>query len=367
MKKKYKENSVDASFAGQKGFSLIEMVVAMTIFIIIIGSIYGMLQLGRFDRNRASRRTDLLKNARAAIHLIGRDALNAGFQFHQRGAGVPDDFVANVLGIPADPNTRRDILPAIVAGNNINPSDLQNENDTDIISFCYRETNFFGGNTVEIKDSLNAAGTPPEVTTLKTKNGQANQVKPFDLLLLENGGSQVLIMPTANVDGNNFQVAPGDPLGLNENYNGDETNSTILRKCTLARTENCIEYPINAKKIHWVSYKLKADGTLIRKIYGNNTGRLSDEQIQEQPIAYNIQDMQFKYVLANGTVSENPAAGADGIAGTEDDTPEDLNLIRQVTVTFKVQATERDEQTGKYDIITLTSTYSTRNLEYDAG
>jgi prepilin-type N-terminal cleavage/methylation domain-containing protein len=367
MKDKDKQNSGGAFFNNEKGFSLVEMAVAMTVFVIVIASIYGMLALGRFDRNRASRRSDIMKNARAAIHLIGRDTLNAGFQFHQRGAGVPDDFVANVLGIPADPDTERDILPAIVAGNNINANDLQNNNNTDIISFCYRDTDFFGGDTVELRNSYNASGTPPEVTTLRTKNGHANQVSPFDLLLLENGGSQVLFMPTANVDGNDFEVAPGDPLGLNENYNGSLTNSTILRKCTDTRTENCIEYPANAKKINWISYELKADGTLVRKIYGNNTGQPSDEQVREQPIAYNISDMQFKYVLENGTVSENPAAGVDGIAGTDDDTPENLNLIRQVTVTFKVMATERDEQTGRYDTVTLTSTFSTRNLEYDAG
>ncbi len=102
-------------------------------------------------------------------------------------------------------------------------------------------------------------------------------------------------------------------------------------------------------------------------IYGNNTGKLADEQIQEQPIAYNISDMQFKYVLKDGSVSESPAAGPDGIDGTDDDTPEKLNDIRQVTVTFKVMSTERDEQTGKFDVITLTGTFSTRNLEYYAG
>ena len=43
---------------------------------IIVGTIYGLLQIGLIDRNRASRRSDVLKNARAAMHLISRDALN---------------------------------------------------------------------------------------------------------------------------------------------------------------------------------------------------------------------------------------------------------------------------------------------------
>jgi hypothetical protein len=91
------------------------------------------------------------------------------------------------------------------------------------------------------------------------------------------------------------------------------------------------------------------------------------EQIQEFPLAYNVENMQIRYVLENGTVTENPSVGDDGIIGTDDDRPEDFNLIRQITVTLTVQAFEADEQTLKLDKITISSTFSARNLEYDAG
>ena len=45
----------------QRGFSLIEMLVAMVIFLIITSAIYGLLAMGRTSRNRSSRRTDVLK------------------------------------------------------------------------------------------------------------------------------------------------------------------------------------------------------------------------------------------------------------------------------------------------------------------
>ena len=102
-------------------------------------------------------------------------------------------------------------------------------------------------------------------------------------------------------------------------------------------------------------------------IFGNNTGNPSDQQIQEQPLAYNVQDLQLRYVLNDGRVTDNPAAGVDDIVGTADDNPNDVNLITQITVTVKVAANENDEQTGKPAVITLNATFSTRNLQYDIG
>src|SRR3982751_3411506 len=86
----------------QSGFSLLELLIAMVIFMIVTGSIYGLLSLGRYDRNRSSRRTDVLKNARVAVHMIGRDVLNAGLGYHRRGAMAPDNFNSSKLGVTAD-------------------------------------------------------------------------------------------------------------------------------------------------------------------------------------------------------------------------------------------------------------------------
>ncbi len=79
---KMNANELDFSRKSERGFTLLEMLVAMVVFLIVTGSIYGLLQVGRIDRNRAGRRSDIMKDARAAIHLIGRDALNAGLSYH---------------------------------------------------------------------------------------------------------------------------------------------------------------------------------------------------------------------------------------------------------------------------------------------
>lgn len=363
-----KENFAKNSNTAQQGFSLLEMMVAVTIFLIVTGSVFGLLQIGRVDRNRSSRRSDMLKNARTAIHLIGRDVLNAGMSFHQRGAIVPDNFLSTRLGVPVDADTSRDILTSVVAGNNLFTNALNPDTTvrTDLISFSYRDMGFNTGNIVSLT-GVSAPGGSPQIARLATQNGQAAAASQYDLYLVESDSSQVAVMASTIPGTSQIDIAPGDPLAVNQPFNGIGVNGSLLKKCTAIVTTDCTTYLASVKKFSWVAYKVKDDGTLVRMIFGNNTGQPSGEQIREQPLAYNVQNLQFKYVLADGTVTENPSAGTDGIVGTADDDAEDFNLIRQVTIMLQVQSTEVDEQTRQPAVITLNATFSLRNMEYDAG
>lgn len=354
--------------SSEGGFSLLELLVSMAIFLIVISSIYGLLQIGMIDKNRSSRNADILKNARAAMHLIGRDALNAGLSYNKSGATVPDGFIATRLGLPADTDTERDILTGVIGGNDLFNNILQDDatKKTDLIAFAYRDVTFKNGNVVSLN---NAAAHPTSASTvrLQTKPNDAINSSQYDLYLLESDSSQVAIMATTIPGASAIDIAPGDPLGLNQALDATGVDASLLNKCTAVIVENCTTYVASLKRFFWVAYKVKSDGTLVRILYGNNTGGAAAAQIQEMPIAYNVQDLQFRYVLEDGTVTENPSAGVDGVAGTADDVPENYNLVRQIIVTIKVQATENDEQMNQLDTITLTSTFSTRNLEYDAG
>ena len=351
------------------GFTIVEMIVAMVVFTIIVGTIYGLLQIGLIDRNRASRRSDVLKNARAAMHLISRDALNAGLSYNKNGATVPDNFIATRLGLPADADTDRDILTSVLGGNNLFFDILNADTNvrTDLISFSYRDGDFNAGNVISLNNA-SAPGGAPATVRLQTAANDAQNAKVNDLYLVESDSTQVAVMATGVPSTSGIDIAPGDPLGINQALNGTGTSVSLLQKCTATVTENCTTYVASVKRFFWVAYKVKSDGTLVRMVFGNNTGAtLPADQIQEQPIAYNVEDFQIRYVLENGSTTDDPGAGTDGIAGNADDRPSDFNLVRQITVTIKVQATENDEQLKKPESITLTGTFGTRNLEYDAG
>lgn len=373
MKNNSRKNS-DVKFSGSKksqlGFSMIEVVVAMVLFLIVTGSVFGLLRVGRFDRNRSSDRADIMKNARAAIHIIGADALNAGLGYHRTGAKVPNDFIAARLGIKPDITSNRDTLTAVIAGNNIFTNNIQEDPSikTDTVAFAYRDLDFNPGGTLNSGQPISLVRATGAVTpTVQTVAGQAVAAQNYDLYLIEADNSQLAVMANLTVDNNNINFAPGDPLGLNQAMNGGGSNRSLLKKCTVASPTNCTNYLKTLKRFFWVSYKVKADGTLVRTIFGNNRGRAASEQIQEQPLAYNVKDLQIRYVLKNGTVSDSPAAGADNIDGTADDVVNDLNSVRQMTITLQVASTELDEQTRKPIVITVNGTFSLRNLEYDAG
>ena len=146
----------------ESGFSLLELLIAMVIFLIVTGSIYGLLSLGRYDRNRSSRRSDVLKNARVSVHMIGRDVLNAGLGYHRVGAMVPDNFNATQLGVPNDVDAARDMLTSLVVGNNINTNTLSTTAGlkTDTIAFAYRDVDFNCGNAMELQGVSAPSGAP---------------------------------------------------------------------------------------------------------------------------------------------------------------------------------------------------------------
>ncbi len=353
----------------ESGFSIIELIVSMVIFMVVVGSVYGLLQVGLIDRNRASRRSDILKNARAAMHLIGRDALNAGLGYNKNGTIVPDNFISTRLGTPADVDNTRDTLTSVFGGNNLNVDILNADSTarTDVVSFSYRDTDFNGGNVIPLT-SATPAPSAAQTARLITPTAEARNAKVFDLYVVETPNSQIAVMATGVPSNSSIDLAPGDPLGINQSLTATGTNVSLLRKCNPPTiTSECTDTVSSVKRFFWVAYKVKSDGTLVRQTFGNNTGGSAANQIQELPVAYNIENFQVKYVLEDGTTSDNPGAGPDGIPGNIDDTPEKFNLVRQITVMIKVQATENDEQLGKPISITLSGTFSTRNLEYDAG
>lgn len=353
---------------GQSGFSLLELLIAMTIFLIVTGSIYGLMQLGTYDRNRASRRSDVLKNARVAVQMIGRDVLNAGLGYHRRGAMVPDNFNSTRLSVPLDVDGNRDMLTSVVVGNDIFTNDLNTitTTRTDLIAFAYRDLDFNGGNMIDLLGVSAGATAAISRLTSKSASGMA-ATRLYDLYMVESDTSQVLIMATAVSGTNTIDAAPADPLTLNQALNGTGQNGSLLRQCTSSADTNCTTYSATMKRVFLVSYNVRPDGTLVRKVYGNNRGAAAGAQIQELPLAYNIEDLQITYILDDGTTSNAPSAGPDGIVGTTDDDWQGFNRVRQVQVTLKVLSTDIDEKTRRPESMTLTSTYATRNLNYDAG
>lgn len=69
------------------GFSLLELMIAMTIMLLLMGVAATLLRNSLGIRDRESRRTDALTSAQAALNVMSREIANAGFGLGTSGNG----------------------------------------------------------------------------------------------------------------------------------------------------------------------------------------------------------------------------------------------------------------------------------------
>ncbi|MBX7174134.1 MAG: prepilin-type N-terminal cleavage/methylation domain-containing protein [Pyrinomonadaceae bacterium] len=344
----------------EAGFSLVEMMVSVTVFLIIMSAIYGLLRIGLITRDTLNKSSETSKNARSSINAVGKDVINAGLGFSRVGGVVPDDFVSELLDTPKDTGSERDILTAIIAGNDIRESDLsKNGQKNDVIAFAFRDLSFNNGNSIVVTDAPISSILNNSIV-LKTNSGECSVCNPYDLYLIESKeGKQAVVMATAIPDSSTMVLGRNDPLALNQPVVDGSNKRSILIPCLLGNTSDCFTYSagVTAKKIYWVSFNVEADGTLVRTTYGNNTGGTASQQIQKQPLAYGVQNFQVRYLMQDGTISDDPS--------NKNKTPLKMNEVVQVEISITIRTDGNDAGVTNTELINVTSTFSTRNLKYD--
>ena len=86
-----------------KGFSLVELMIAMTITLILMGLATSLFAGALGTRSRESRKTDAITSARAALSAISREVSNSGYGLTTNGIVTGDSgkqaihFRANLL------------------------------------------------------------------------------------------------------------------------------------------------------------------------------------------------------------------------------------------------------------------------------
>jgi len=85
------------------GFSVVEFLISMTIFLVLLGSAASLFSKSLGTRQRESSRTDALTSAQAALNVISRELSNSGFGLTNNGIVSADSntqklhFVANIV------------------------------------------------------------------------------------------------------------------------------------------------------------------------------------------------------------------------------------------------------------------------------
>lgn len=351
------EKRAEASHA-ERGFSLIELLFAIVIFLVVTAAVYGVMQVAQRSRAIVNQKVDIGKSARMGMNLLGRDTYNAGYAYPIKSTVLlPDNRISTLLGIPNDFDTSRDTIPPIIAGNGTirNTYNEQSNIWTDQVTFLYKDTTFNrvgpAGSEVSQPLNINAATTVNGIDEIVPIAGSNAACRVNDLFLINGNTGSALGLATG-LGTNSVQFANGDPLGLNQTG-----TSGPLRGITT---------PASMLRVRMVTYFTTADGVLTRREYANAPLGAPPLGYIDEPLVYGVEDFQIRYVLDDGSITDNPSAGLDGIPGNADDEQAILAKVRQVRFTLTVRSAEPDSNGVRQQEV-LTSTFSTRNLGYDAN
>ncbi len=82
----------------EAGFSLIELLIAMTVTIVVMGAGVTLLGQGLAMRTRENARSDALADAQRSLNLMSREIANSGFGLTDNGivAGASDSNAASI-------------------------------------------------------------------------------------------------------------------------------------------------------------------------------------------------------------------------------------------------------------------------------
>jgi type II secretory pathway pseudopilin PulG len=334
----------------QAGFTLLELLVSVFVFIIVLGSIYSLLQVGRSSRSSTLQRIETTQNIRIALNTISREILNAGVGFGNIGAMMNDDRLSALLGLPPDSDTDPDWLTPVVAGNNLNPV---NGTMTDQITLVFQDDAFNNGQSVPIDRFSNSGAL------LRVASPYDNSGFEIGAVYVIIGANSALGVLTNKASSDKLVFASSDPLGINRPGN----DSPILKALGFDPTNpppkdpgcgsDCYQIQGSIKKLNWVTYFVRDEdgngpgtGTLIRRYYGGSSGWV------DMPLAFGIEDMQITYVLEDGSVIDSPSRTQ-------------MSDIRQVRIAVTVRSPEIDPRTNQPYRINMTTSISTRNLGYE--
>jgi prepilin-type N-terminal cleavage/methylation domain-containing protein len=280
------------------GFSLVELLVAMTITLIVSGAIYGLMAAGQSSFRREPELTDRQQNIRFAMNLIQGDVANAG-------GGQPDFF--------------RSFTPGL---NGLGP-------------------NGPAGVNADFLEVFGNDGTCPDVPTCGNQAITASNIFTKPTL----PGCFTLPGLVSFSDATDYNItwscAPGS--AQSNGCSGSGTNGHITfppGSSTVYNSPGGLGfYPQTASVLQFVRYEVRLDAQNVPNLWRSPTGGLippSGGQCKStsgtlsdgfQLVARGIEDLQVQYLTGAGWSDVPPTAITTY-----------GNIVRQVRVTLSARA-----------------------------
>jgi type II secretory pathway pseudopilin PulG len=385
----------------QPGYSLLELMVAVAMIIIIVGTTLKALTDATNATQAVTLMADTQENLRAGLNFMVRDITQAGEGIPQGGITIPNSGGSSPTsavarpgptGIGNFPNTWA-ALPAIAPGYHLGPTTSVSGQATDLITILYADTSLVDSNGHWLNEfpiylapanggatgcaasnpnpapagSIVTSGTTTTVTFDPTCITIGTAIQPGDLILLENNNSvspdpsqtesdvgssdstgHMALMVVSSVSGNAVTFSGGDPFNVNASGQPAGTISQIQSPAGSGA------YPTTtATRIWMITY------------YISNTNSQNPQlmrQVNLKPtsaVAEAIESMQLFYDILNA--GSSPATVT---ANQENPTYAQLSYIRDAYILLFARSENPYMLNRQYFRNNLETVVSIRGLDF---
>ncbi len=330
------------------GFSLIELLTAMTLSLTILGAGMMMYKKAVDITNMVSQRSTVQSNSRAGIDSVSSDLSQAGSGLPASGISLPTaakfGCSSTACGLYFYPlNGTTPTLFSVIPGNALGPS-INGGTATDVVTMAYTDRTpdlntsglICSGATNSGFDAyplttvtLSPLAITFNASTCPTVGDPGYGFQAGDLVMISNSNGTIVQYVT-NVDSANRKLTFGsDPFGLNVTGTGAGSLGSLFSGATLPPSGSAPSTV--AIKLDVITYFLNVPnlGTsaqlpprLMRQVNG----------LSPQPVAEQVNDLRITYDVINAATG-NPAASPPvlPLLGAQTN-PTTLSNIRKINV-----------------------------------
>jgi prepilin-type N-terminal cleavage/methylation domain-containing protein len=366
----------------QAGFTLVELMVAITITLIVLGAALATFNDAVRSNQLVSLRADMTDNLRAGLNLIQQDLLQAATGIPTGGVPIPNTPNAGGtcnIGQPVNrPNLQGGLtfpacnfsLPAVEPGMDLGAQvtspDVAPGPNSDLI------TVLFADNTLSLdKDPINRPASPGVTACGGTITAAGDSVtfdpaatchnlalasvpvQAGDLIMFTNAQGNAIQVVTAVVGAQTlkFAAGAGDPFNLNGRTDPQGTIIQLQNLDPVTNKPNGAYPPTTATRIWMISYYLDniADPQHVRLIRRVNFR-------PGQPVGDTLENLQFTYNFVDGVT--NPSGQQTIPAGLSE------SQIRAINVSLWARSPRLWAKTNHYLRDSLSTQVSLRSMAF---
>jgi prepilin-type N-terminal cleavage/methylation domain-containing protein len=337
---------------GQRGFSLLELMIAFTVMLIVTGGIFSLVRGSMTISSATYELTDAQENLRIAQEYINRDLTNAGDGLKSVSKiRLPETFVTNYITLNPVIDAA-DNMPAGIINLGILTSD-NNVPASTTVTGASPATTFREGTDRQTILEVDSEFIPITPTAINSAGTLVTLPSGTDMSLFTVGEiyylSSSLGATFGTVTGRDtsartlsFDVGGADVCGLN--LSGSSNNIKVISSSGTL--------PTSLQRMLIIHYYIDANKLLTRRVFGAQGSGFRDSVISEH-----VTGVQFKYSL------ETTDANGNVVQPTDTLTTKAQRLgVRQVEVTVTVE-TPHPMPNGRSELSMTTGT-SVRNMQF---